>query len=133
LGAGASVKNFGARYDDPMRAFQVELNGKRICTAGVGADGVLTAILDYVGGERGDRLSLSVGGLTSPAHEHVIWRQVGLKVGDLVAVKVVEAESIDKPRKRYRKDPKAEEKNQKALVRVWARKFGWRIVTQGSR
>jgi hypothetical protein len=57
--------------------------------AGVGEDGVLSTIADYVvGGGRGhDRLHLHIGGLLSPTDEHVTWRNVRLKFGDEVIVR----------------------------------------------
>jgi hypothetical protein len=111
-----------------MRAFKVELNGKRLCVAGVGAKGVLTAIASYVGNAaRGSTLDLHVGGLYTKTREHATWANIGLKVGDRVMLRVVETDSVDKPKKRYRADPKAEDKSQKAYVRAWAKKFGWTI------
>ena len=113
-----------------MRAFRVDLNGKRICVAGVGEHGVLTAIVDYVGNGRSSRLGLSVGGLFTPTGEHAIWKLLDLKVGDKVVVKVIETDSVDRPRKRYRPDSKAAERNQKALIRAQAKELGWQILTR---
>jgi hypothetical protein len=113
-----------------MRAFKIELNGKRICVAGVGAHGVLTAIVDYVGDGRSSRLNLSVGGLFTPTEEHAIWKNLGLGVGDKVVVRVIETDSVDRPKKRYRPDSRTAERNQKAYVRAWANKFGWQILTR---
>jgi hypothetical protein len=56
-----------------MKAFQVHLNGRKICIAGFSEDGVLTAIVDYVSGDGLDELALSVGGLISSKDEHVRW------------------------------------------------------------
>ncbi|HEY1755824.1 MAG TPA: hypothetical protein VGG72_10540 [Bryobacteraceae bacterium] len=101
-----------------MRAFRVSLNGKRICVAGVGEHGVLNASVDYVGNGQGDgRLSLRVGGLSIPSEEHATWKRVDLKV-----------ESVDRPAKLSLADSETYETNQKAYVRAWAKKFGWKIV-----
>lgn len=111
-----------------MRAFRVELNGKRLCVAGVGADGVLTAIASYVANARpAGTLDLRVGGLYAATREHATWANIGLRVGDRVLLRVIETDLVDKPKKRYRADPKAEARSQKAYVRAWARKFGWTI------
>ncbi len=110
-----------------MRAFKVELNGKRLCVAGVGDDGVLNTMVDYVVDQRGSRLHLRVGGLLSPTEEHLTWRHLGLKLGDKVAVTIIESDSVDKPRKRYRLDSKAAEVNEKAYVQAKAHAFGWQI------
>ena len=112
-----------------MRAFEVHLNGKRLCLAGVGEKGVLTAIMTHVIGRGKGDLELSVGGLISPTDEHVIWRNRRLKVGDEVLIKITEAESVDRLRKRYRSNSEQDERNQKVYVRAIAKKFGWRIDT----
>ena len=116
-----------------MRAFEVHLNGKRLCLAGVGEDGVLTAIIDHVTGPKGSSLHLRVGGLVSPIGKHFIWRDRRLQVGDEVLVKIAETVSVDKPRKKiYLQNPEADEKRQKAYVRAMAKKFGWRIDTRSA-
>jgi len=111
-----------------MRAFRVELNGKRVCVAGVGASDVLTAIASYAGNATRSRtLELQVAGLFTETREHATWADLDLKVGDRVVLRVIETDSVDKPKKRYRDDPKAADKSQKAYVRAWAKKFGWTI------
>jgi len=71
-----------------MRAFKVEVNGKRICVAGVGANGVLSAITTFVrSSARGSSLDFTMGGLFSETQEHVTWARVGLEVGDKIAFK----------------------------------------------
>jgi hypothetical protein len=124
------VKKSGitARYDDAMHAFKVDLNGKRICVAGVGQHGVLTAIVDYVGDGRSSEISLRVGGLFTPTEEHATWKRLDLKVGDKVVVTVIETDSVDRAGKRYRPDSKTYETNQKAYVQALAKKFGWKIT-----
>jgi hypothetical protein len=112
-----------------MRAFKIHLNGKRICIAGVGTDGVLTTHIDYVG-QKGDDIRLAVTGLFTKTDEHAIWTTMGLKVGDKVQVTVVETDRVDKPKERYRPDSKTAERGQKAYVRAWAKKFGWQVITR---
>jgi hypothetical protein len=95
-----------------MRAFKVEVNGKRICVAGVGTNGVLSAITYFVGSpaRRGD-LSLDVGGLFSESVE----------TRDVIPWK---------PRERYLPDSKTNERNQKAYIRAAVKQFGWQLVTR---
>lgn len=111
-----------------MLAFRVDLNGKQLCVAGVGQHGVLTAVVDYAGDERGGTTSLHVGGLFTPTEEHALWKDQDLKVGDKVVVTVVETDLVDKPVKRYRRESKKYETDQKAYVQAWAEKFGWKIT-----
>ena len=113
-----------------MRAFEVHLNGKRLFVAGVGGDGVLSAMVNHIAGHRRNELHLTVGGLISATEEHVTWRNLRLKLGDKVALRIVERDSIDQPAKRYRPDSKQDERNSKAYIKAMAKKFGWKLVTQ---
>ena len=89
-----------------MRAFEVSVNGERLCLAGIGDDGVLTTIVNWLARPGDGSLHLEVGGLISPTKEHVTWvRQKPLSVGDNVQVKIVEIEAADNPITKYRLDP----------------------------
>ena len=109
-----------------MRAFEVYVNGKRLCVAGVNNASVLTAIIDYVGRDK-ECLHLHVGGLLIPQEEHVRWQDRNLALGDDIRIKVVEIETVDAPTKRYPRDPNKEVREQKRYVRTMAKKFGWKI------
>jgi hypothetical protein len=112
-----------------MRAFEVNLNGKRLCLAGIGDDGVLNAMVEHFVGKGWNYQTLLVGGLISPTGEHVTWKRRRLKIGDEVRIKIVESVSVDRPRERLRLDPRDEVKRQKKYVREMAKKFGWKITT----
>jgi len=66
-----------------MRALEIAIDGKKLCLVGIGHEGVLTAIVNSVVGDRGEDLFLQVGGLISETDEH---------------------HSADKPKKKYRID-----------------------------
>ena len=87
-----------------MTALEVFINGHRICLAGVGADGVLSAIVNCVGPEREKHIFLSVGGLDSIANEHLHWDVPSIGVGAEVLVRVVEVSSVDPPAERVPSD-----------------------------
>ncbi len=110
-----------------MRAFEVYLNGKRLCLAGVGNDGVLTTNVTHVPFRRRRETRLYVGGLVLPQDEHVFWRQTTLRLGDEIRLKIVEKTAVDRPRKRSRRDPAAEAKVEKRQLRKLATKFGWKL------
>lgn len=120
-----------------MKAFQVHLNGRKLCTAGFSEhDAVLSAIIDYVSGQHRDELTLTVGGLISPKGEHVRWvRDRKLRIGDEVGVKIVETESADEPRERHTKAnmPTPSPRERKQCIREMAKKFGWTITDGRSR
>jgi hypothetical protein len=92
-----------------MKAFLVHVNGERVCLAGVD-DGVLSAIVDWVGGTTLDRkprteqFKMTVGGLESKSREHLLWDSRKLQVGDSVTITIVETDSVDPETKRYRGD-----------------------------
>ena len=100
-----------------MKAFEVFLNGKRLCRAGIGNDGVLDAVIDYVGGDGRDHLHMHVGGLNSATDEFVNWVPLrNLKVGDEVSVRIVETNRVDRP-----KEQKPGEQVRREMKR-WERK-----------
>ncbi len=114
-----------------MIAFRVEVNGKRACVASIGQQGVLSAIVNYIGRARSREMFLSVGGLCSPTEEHATWGELlPLKMGDRVVVTVIQTNSPDKPRQRYRRNSKTGERNEKAYVRAMAKKFGWKVLSR---
>jgi len=120
-----------------MKAFQVRMNGRKLCTAGFSErDVVVTAIIDYVSGHGEDELALSVRGLISQKEEHVQWvERKKLRIGDEILVKIIETESADSPRKRYTRadvsTPSPRER--KRYIRQMAKKFGWTITDGRSR
>jgi len=110
-----------------MRAFEVYLNKKRLCVAGLDADCVLATIISCVSIKRRHRLGLSVGGLDTSRGEHVRWQNRALRLGDEIRVRIVERKSADVPSERSPRDPKAELKSEKRYVRKIAKKLGWSI------
>jgi len=110
-----------------MRAFEVFLNGTRLCVAGIGADGVLTTTVTYCPVRGKDDTRLYVGGLVLPEDEHVFWKQSVLVEGDELRIKVVNAKSVDKPRKRISRDPAEQARTEKRQLQFLAKKFGWKV------
>jgi len=95
-----------------MIAFEIELNGDLLGIAGANDLSVLTAIVSAVGKlgpnsagapQRAHHydIELEVGGLTSRAggipDQHLDWIKRALKEGDVVTVRLVEAEAADPP------------------------------------
>ena len=95
-----------------MIVFEIELNGESLGTAGANDLSVLTAIVNAVGklgpnsagahqSEHHYDMELTVGGLTSRGEgspdEHLDWITRALKTGDVVTVRLVEAETADAP------------------------------------
>ena len=92
-----------------MTVFDVYLNDRKCCRAGVGADGVLTAIVDWVrlkgpAARRARRLKqpveesrVHVGGLNNGIHRS--WLDRNVAVGDRVTIAIGKAGTVDRPRR----------------------------------
>ncbi len=114
-----------------MRAFKVFLNGKKLCLAGIGNDGVLTTTMFYAPVRNRHDMRARVGGLLMPQDEHAEWTSFRLRVGDELRVKIVDCETVDEPRKRFPRDLAMEARNEKRYVRKLAKKLGWKIQQHG--
>jgi len=100
-----------------MICFDVNVNGSRVCLAGVGPRGVLHACAGWVHrpdaqsashARRRMRVSLDVGGMAfrgGDAYDHFTWRGRRLRPGDEVTIRIVEARSADRAASRKRERP----------------------------
>ena len=116
-----------------MLAFQINLNGKKKCLAGVGEPGVLTAHVTWVQAEaakahRRENMSLTVGGLVSRSREFFEWGKHKLRRGDESLIRILEVPKPDNPKQRRWDSEKKRLQQQKAYVRKMARQFGWKIT-----
>jgi len=119
-----------------MLAFEMYLNGKKRCVAGIDEPGVLTTTLTWVLGESGgrragsERIGVSVSGLVSRTREFADWFQRGVERGDEIFIRVVETKAVDKPKRKRRENPADRRRHQEAYVRRMAKQFGWKLVKQ---
>lgn len=110
-----------------MRAFEIYLNNRKLCSAGIGNDGVLSAIVNWVAGKSGDS-HLYVGGLINPRNEHVSWvEHQPLAVGDEIKVKVVETGSVDDPKRKTPEETARSIEQQKDYARKLATRLGIKL------
>lgn len=128
-----------------MLCFEVYLNDERICTAGIGSFGVLTAIVSWVShspakmarwacenlpATESERVELTVCGLgpegVEPV-ENLKWVEDTLAAGDEIRIRLIEAASADVPKHRYLADPVEDERRKKEYVLRMAKEFGWEI------
>jgi hypothetical protein len=121
-----------------MLAFEVYINGKKQCTAGIAGPAVLTAAVCWVLRNPAQRrlrrkeLNLGVGGLVSRSDEHLEWLQRDLQSGDEVTIRILETARVDKPRKRRRiraTTAQIRQRKQAHLKRL-AKELGWKIQTK---
>jgi hypothetical protein len=117
----------------PMIAFEIQLNNQKLCRAGIGDSGVLSAIVTRAAtttatGTRNESLFLDVGGLITPEGKHVSWlNQKTLVVGDKIQVSIVEADSVDEHRKRDPADEARLRQAKEDQVRRSVKELGWKI------
>jgi hypothetical protein len=121
-----------------MIAFEIYINGKKKCTAGIAGPCVLTAALSWVLRNHAERrlkrkeLHFGVGGLVSRSDQFLDWFQGNLQPGDEVTVRIVEAARVDKPKKgrRFRATPAQIRRRKQLHLRRLARELGWKIQTK---
>ena len=105
-----------------MLAFEVTLNGKRVCIAGAEDLAVLSTIISASGrlgpktvparpDDTSSSIYYSVGGLTGrkdPKKDvHLRWQSiVDLAVGDILQIRILETDLVDPPRRRENAEKK---------------------------
>jgi hypothetical protein len=116
-----------------MIAFEIYLNDQKLCRAGIGDSGVLSAIVNWsaatmASGTRNESLFLNLGGLVNPEGKHVSWiNQKPLAVGDKIQVNIVEADSVDEYQRRDPADDARLRQTKEDQVRRSAKELGWKI------
>ena len=96
-----------------MIGFDVSLNGRRVCLAGIAGPCVMTTVLSWVERRPGDhpdttlpekRLELHVGGLDSGSNENLKWFHESVPVGSEISIRVSEIQEVDEPADRHKGD-----------------------------
>ena len=124
-----------------MIAFRLKLNGRKIVTAGLPGDHVLSAVacrrVDSVGPDVVKRarprrlthraLKLELGGLWTAldgAQEHVSWTDIlSLKPGDKLSLEVLETDKVDEPSHRKRMEADYQKKTEKRYLIYLTKKY----------
>jgi hypothetical protein len=123
-----------------MIAFEIEIDGRKQCTAGTSGSGVTSVVATWVRrpahdptsaqpdtGAFEEELTLHVGGLwhdADGARLHVQWLQHALKVGERITIAVVDTEHIDTPLTRTREDPTESERRKRAYYERLKAEYG---------
>jgi hypothetical protein len=112
-----------------MRAYEVFLNGKRLCLAGIGKDGYVSAYITYT--SEINKTDIDIVGLVASKKLYVRWTRRHLRTGDEVRLKIVDRRTVDKFKKIGTvEEPEMVIERQKRMVRRMAKEFGWRIIEQ---
>ena len=116
-----------------MKVFDVTLNDRRLCRAGVGADGVLTTMVTWVKltgqaakearrlGHPLDETRMHVGGLRK--NTHFAWVDRHLRAGDRLTIGVIQARTSDPPARQKRNDPAQDERREREYYLRLKRKY----------
>jgi hypothetical protein len=107
-----------------MRAYEVFLNGKRLCIAGIG-DGYLSAYITYR--SEPEATWIDVMGLDNRKKRYVQWARTDLRSGDEILLKVIDRKSVHRYKTIRRHDEKKDLASMKRWVRATAKSFGWEI------
>ncbi len=86
-----------------MIAFEVSINGEKVCTAGLLPLGVISAILSYTRLAEGETLHFGVNGAVSDQAEngdYLTWIAETLQPGDTITIRIVEVAESDEPKER---------------------------------
>ena len=84
-----------------MLAFEVLLNGRRLCLAGTAHHSrVLAAALSWTHREP-ERLDFHVGGVIANADQHFVFDTPEVQVGDEILIRVVNSDTADQPDRIY--------------------------------
>jgi|SRR5260221_12684362 hypothetical protein len=108
-----------------MRAYEVFLNGKRLCVAGIGNDGYISAYVTYQSDP--NATWIDVMGLENRKKLYVRWTRTDLRKGDEVLLKIVDRKSVDKYKVIRRHDEKRDLESMKRDVRERAKALGLEI------
>ena len=80
-----------------MLAFELSVNGQRLCIASTATNSVLSTVMTWVK-HRPDRVDFNVGGLdAADSAQHTAWRTPRLAVGDEVRIRLIDTDSFDQP------------------------------------
>lgn len=110
-----------------MRAYEIFLNGKRLCTAGIGRNGYISAYVTYLAEK--NETDIDIVGLLASKKLYVRWMRRPLHTGDEVQVKIVDKKTVDKFKKIIGRvdTPDRIVELRKRMVRRMAKEFGWEI------
>ncbi len=108
-----------------MRAFEIYLNGKKLCVAGLDSGTLLFGVGCTENSHGRGEVGLNMTGMLLTL-ETVRWQHRSLRMNDDVRIRIIESPKSDKY-KVLQKAPSDPLKYEKAYVRRMAKEFGWTI------
>jgi hypothetical protein len=84
-----------------MLAFEVSVNGERLCIAGTGTSNVVAVGVGWARRDA-DTIRFNVGGIVADdSNEHFYWKPPSIGIGDEITIRLIDADTGDKPDVRY--------------------------------
>ena len=106
-----------------MFAFELQLHGRVLCTAGLADLGVLTSMVTRVARADGtESTELTVGGLNSATNEYLDWCKEDVGLGDVITLRILDTPTPDPPSVR-RQDPQLEERERRRYYEKLKREY----------
>jgi hypothetical protein len=91
-----------------MLAFEISINGKRLCIAGTGMASVVSTGVSWTRREP-DTIRFNVGGIVAANPlEHFDWKTPRVGIGDEITVRLIDATIGDDPDEVYQPAPNPE-------------------------
>lgn len=109
-----------------MIGFELKINGKLICSAGVGSLQFLTAALTWMK-RKEEELNVSVGGMAFHANgenEEVRWVNQPVAAGDEIAIRILDKLVYDEPVQRLASSPAQELETRRQILEKLKQQFG---------
>jgi len=113
-----------------MRAFEIYLNGRKLCTAGINEAGVVTSAVTWVTGvntKEPEDIELRVGGLVSSSNTFVDWTHRILKEGDELRIVVCQKKKVSKPTKIRTETERMRKKGKLLYLKRLSKELGYEI------
>jgi hypothetical protein len=116
-----------------MTAFEIYLNGRKVCTAGLNGAGVVMPTITWFLGEgprrkRSEELAFHVSGLVSRTRTHLTWAHRPLKIGDEVRIVVAKKSKVDAPKKKRRESKAHRLKRERDYIEKKIAEYGWTVT-----
>jgi hypothetical protein len=111
-----------------MRAFEIHLNGKKLCVAGLEEGMLLFSVACSENKHGRGGVGLSMKGVLD-TQQGVRWKNRTLRINDEVRIKIVETSKVERFTV-LQEPPRDPRKYEKKWVRRMAKEFGWTIQSE---
>ena len=116
-----------------MKVFDIYVNHRKVCTAGLNQAGVVSSVLTWGAGHgkhvrKTEHLEFRVGGLISRSRTFVEWFKRPLHSGDEIRIVIATRRSADAPKKKRRESKADRLKRERRMLEARAAALGFKVV-----